>query len=133
MAWGYYLYQRKHNHIFQPVKVLQFPVFGCRWIIIWLLLTIICIFFSFLTASCWRQLLRAISGDLSFKLFKWFVLCLTGWIYVLEMALKVYSFGFQNYWRDGQNRFDFLVTWIIGNLYGQSHTMFKTLMMNEVP
>ncbi|XP_034210282.1 two pore calcium channel protein 1 isoform X2 [Prunus dulcis] len=36
-----------------------------------------------------------------------------GWIYVLEMALKVYSFGFQNYWRDGQNRFDFLVTWII--------------------
>ncbi|BBN70525.1 two-pore channel 1 [Prunus dulcis] len=38
-----------------------------------------------------------------------------GWIYVLEMALKVYSFGFQNYWRDGQNRFDFLVTWIIGS------------------
>ncbi|CAB4303882.1 unnamed protein product [Prunus armeniaca] len=37
----------------------------------------------------------------------------SGWIYVLEMALKVYSFGFQNYWRDGQNRFDFLVTWII--------------------
>ncbi|KAJ4823100.1 Two pore calcium channel protein 1A [Turnera subulata] len=36
-----------------------------------------------------------------------------GWIYVLEMALKVYSFGFANYWRDGQNRFDFLVTWII--------------------
>ncbi|XP_059449199.1 two pore calcium channel protein 1B-like [Corylus avellana] len=29
------------------------------------------------------------------------------------MALKVYSFGFENYWRDGQNRFDFLVTWII--------------------
>ncbi|GMY10102.1 two pore calcium channel protein 1-like [Fagus crenata] len=37
-----------------------------------------------------------------------------GWIYVLEMALKVYSFGFENYWRDGQNRFDFMVTWIIG-------------------
>ncbi|KAK9922479.1 hypothetical protein M0R45_030941 [Rubus argutus] len=36
-----------------------------------------------------------------------------GWVYVLEMALKVYSFGFQNYWRDGQNKFDFLVTWII--------------------
>ncbi|KAI3440748.1 uncharacterized protein J3R85_003197 [Psidium guajava] len=36
-----------------------------------------------------------------------------GWIYVLEMALKVYSFGFQNYWRDGQNRFDFLITWVI--------------------
>lgn len=36
-----------------------------------------------------------------------------GWIYVLEMALKVYSFGFKNYWRDGQNRFDFFITWII--------------------
>ncbi|XP_050248304.1 two pore calcium channel protein 1-like isoform X3 [Quercus robur] len=36
-----------------------------------------------------------------------------GWIYVLEMALKIYSFGFENYWRDGQNRFDFMVTWII--------------------
>ncbi|KAF7850532.1 hypothetical protein BT93_L5417 [Corymbia citriodora subsp. variegata] len=36
-----------------------------------------------------------------------------GWIYVLEMALKVYSFGFENYWRDGQNRFDFLITWVI--------------------
>ncbi|XP_042971938.1 two pore calcium channel protein 1A-like isoform X1 [Carya illinoinensis] len=36
-----------------------------------------------------------------------------GWIYVFEMALKVYSFGFENYWRDGQNRFDFLITWVI--------------------
>ncbi|KAK4749796.1 hypothetical protein SAY87_027245 [Trapa incisa] len=36
-----------------------------------------------------------------------------GWVYVLEMALKVYSFGFENYWRDGQNRFDFLITWVI--------------------
>ncbi|CAN1231199.1 Two pore calcium channel protein 1 [Linum perenne] len=36
-----------------------------------------------------------------------------GWIYVLEMALKVYSYGFANYWRDGQNRFDFLVTLVI--------------------
>ncbi|KAK7845063.1 two pore calcium channel protein 1, partial [Quercus suber] len=36
-----------------------------------------------------------------------------GWIYVLEMGLKIYSFGFENYWRDGQNRFDFMVTWII--------------------
>ncbi|WCJ30756.1 Two pore calcium channel protein 1 [Euphorbia peplus] len=36
-----------------------------------------------------------------------------GWIYVLEMALKVYSFGFTNYWMDGQNRFDFAITWII--------------------
>ncbi|KAL0712072.1 hypothetical protein Bca4012_019050 [Brassica carinata] len=38
---------------------------------------------------------------------------LFGWIYVLEMALKIYSYGFENYWRDGQNRFDFLVTWVI--------------------
>ena len=38
----------------------------------------------------------------------------TGWIYVVEMALKIYAFGFMNYWRDGQNQFDFLVTWIIG-------------------
>ncbi|KAI9176682.1 hypothetical protein LWI28_005969 [Acer negundo] len=36
-----------------------------------------------------------------------------GWIYVLEMALKIYSFGFTNYWRDGQNRFDFLITLVI--------------------
>ncbi|KAL3631549.1 mitochondrial thiamine pyrophosphate transporter [Castilleja foliolosa] len=36
-----------------------------------------------------------------------------GWIYVLEMALKVYSYGFLNYWRDGQNRFDFVLTWVI--------------------
>ncbi|XP_050380607.1 two pore calcium channel protein 1B [Argentina anserina] len=36
-----------------------------------------------------------------------------GWVYVLEMILKVYSFGFENYWMEGQNRFDFLVTLII--------------------
>ncbi|XP_004487279.1 two pore calcium channel protein 1 isoform X2 [Cicer arietinum] len=36
-----------------------------------------------------------------------------GWIYVLEMILKVYSYGFENYWRDGQNRFDFVITVII--------------------
>ncbi|EXB37988.1 Two pore calcium channel protein 1 [Morus notabilis] len=36
-----------------------------------------------------------------------------GWIYVLEMALKIYAYGFENYWRDGQNQFDFLITWII--------------------
>jgi two pore calcium channel protein len=33
-----------------------------------------------------------------------------GWIYVIEMILKVYSHGFENYWRDGQNRFDFVIT-----------------------
>ncbi|KAK4286162.1 hypothetical protein QN277_002757 [Acacia crassicarpa] len=36
-----------------------------------------------------------------------------GWIYVIEMALKVYSYGFENYWRDGQNQFDFIITWVI--------------------
>ena len=41
--------------------------------------------------------------------------CFTGWIYVVEMILKVYSYGFENYWRDGQNRFDFVITVTIGN------------------
>ncbi|GAA0161530.1 ion channel [Lithospermum erythrorhizon] len=36
-----------------------------------------------------------------------------GWLYVVEMALKVYACGFENYWRDGQNRFDFVITWVI--------------------
>ncbi|XP_071700865.1 two pore calcium channel protein 1A [Rutidosis leptorrhynchoides] len=36
-----------------------------------------------------------------------------GWIYVIEMALKIYTFGFENYWKDSQNRFDFVVTWVI--------------------
>ncbi|XP_031474230.1 two pore calcium channel protein 1A [Nymphaea colorata] len=36
-----------------------------------------------------------------------------GWIYVLEMALKVFSYGFDNYWREGPNRFDFVITWVI--------------------
>ncbi|CAA2987574.1 two pore calcium channel 1B [Olea europaea subsp. europaea] len=36
-----------------------------------------------------------------------------GWLYVVEMALKVYAYGFENYWRDGQNRFDFIITWVI--------------------
>ncbi|KAL2650542.1 hypothetical protein R1flu_018670 [Riccia fluitans] len=36
-----------------------------------------------------------------------------GWIYLIELALKVLVYGFSNYWRSGQNRFDFFVTWII--------------------
>ncbi|CAI9280053.1 unnamed protein product [Lactuca saligna] len=36
-----------------------------------------------------------------------------GWLYVIEMALKVYTYGFENYWKDSQNRFDFIVTWVI--------------------
>nr|GMD36826.1 two pore calcium channel protein 1B [Ipomoea batatas] len=36
-----------------------------------------------------------------------------GWLYVVEMALKIYTYGFENYWRIGQNRFDFVITWVI--------------------
>ncbi|CAL5403663.1 unnamed protein product [Camellia sinensis] len=36
-----------------------------------------------------------------------------GWLYVIEMVLKIYAYGFENYWRDGQNRFDFIITWVI--------------------
>ncbi|KAK1396260.1 Two pore calcium channel protein 1 [Heracleum sosnowskyi] len=36
-----------------------------------------------------------------------------GWLYFLEMVLKVYSYGFENYWKDGQNRFDFIITVVI--------------------
>ncbi|WOG98745.1 hypothetical protein DCAR_0418090 [Daucus carota subsp. sativus] len=36
-----------------------------------------------------------------------------GWLYFLEMLLKVYSLGFENYWRAGQNRFDFIITMLI--------------------
>lgn len=33
-----------------------------------------------------------------------------GWLYVFEMLLKISVFGFNTYWRSGQNRFDFFVT-----------------------
>ncbi|KAI3765444.1 hypothetical protein L2E82_15477 [Cichorium intybus] len=36
-----------------------------------------------------------------------------GWLYVIEMALKVYTYGFENYWKDSQNQFDFIITWVI--------------------
>ncbi|XP_057461389.1 two pore calcium channel protein 1A-like [Actinidia eriantha] len=36
-----------------------------------------------------------------------------GWLYVVEMVLKIYVYGFENYWRDGQNRFDFIITLVI--------------------
>lgn len=41
-----------------------------------------------------------------------------GWVYVLEALLKVSALGFCNYWRQGANRVDFLITWII--LIGQT-------------
>jgi hypothetical protein len=34
------------------------------------------------------------------------------------MALKISAFGFSNYWQQGANRFDFVITWII--LIGQT-------------
>lgn len=42
----------------------------------------------------------------------------------MEMALKIYSYGFENYWRDGQNRFDFLVTWVIGKPFEAATSSF---------
>ena len=41
-------------------------------------------------------------------------ICSSGWLYVVEMVLKIYAYGFENYWRDGQNRFDFIITLVIG-------------------
>ncbi|XP_008793100.1 two pore calcium channel protein 1 isoform X2 [Phoenix dactylifera] len=51
-----------------------------------------------------------------------------GWIYVLEMALKIFSFGFGAYWLEGQNQFDFVITWII--VIGESLTFF---FPNQLP
>lgn len=39
-----------------------------------------------------------------------------GWIYVIEMALKIFSLGFGAYWMEGQNKFDFMLTWTICKL-----------------
>ncbi|KAF3334837.1 two pore calcium channel protein 1 [Carex littledalei] len=36
-----------------------------------------------------------------------------GWVYVVEMALKIFSLGFDAYWMEGQNKFDFIITWTI--------------------
>ncbi|XP_026439620.1 two pore calcium channel protein 1B-like [Papaver somniferum] len=36
-----------------------------------------------------------------------------GLIYLLEMALKIFSYGFENYWSKGRNRFAFVITWIM--------------------
>ncbi|GAU27151.1 hypothetical protein TSUD_104590 [Trifolium subterraneum] len=49
-----------------------------------------------------------------------------GWIYVIEMILKVYSHGFENYWRDGQNRFDFVITvTIVGGKDDRDHSFMS--------
>lgn len=36
-----------------------------------------------------------------------------GWLYVVEMILKIYAFGFYTYWAGGLNKFDFCITWVI--------------------
>ncbi|XP_072966667.1 two pore calcium channel protein 1 [Typha angustifolia] len=51
-----------------------------------------------------------------------------GWIYVLEMALKIFSLGFNAYWMEGQNQFDFVITWII--VIGETITFF---FPSEIP
>ena len=42
---------------------------------------------------------------------------LTGWLYVVEMLLKVVVYGFHNYWRSAQNRFDFVITVTVGESF----------------
>ncbi|XP_024390296.1 two pore calcium channel protein 1 [Physcomitrium patens] len=36
-----------------------------------------------------------------------------GWVYVIEVGLKVLVYGFTNYWRSAQNQYDFIITVII--------------------
>ncbi|CAA7397495.1 unnamed protein product [Spirodela intermedia] len=45
-----------------------------------------------------------------------------GWLYILEVALKIFTDGFGRYWMEGQNRFDFVITWII--FIGETMTFF---------
>lgn len=51
-----------------------------------------------------------------------------GWLYVVEMLLKIYAYGFAGYWQDGLNKFDFVITWII--VVGETLTF---LLPNSVP
>ncbi|MCO5597029.1 hypothetical protein L7F22_051102 [Adiantum nelumboides] len=51
-----------------------------------------------------------------------------GWVYVVEMLLKIYAFGFFTYWRDGLNKFDFCITCII--VIGETLTF---VLPNTVP
>lgn len=41
------------------------------------------------------------------------------------MALKVYTYGFENYWKDGENRFDFIATWVIGTFHNYIYDVFR--------
>lgn len=48
--------------------------------------------------------------------------CIFSFVYILEMALKVASQGFDRYWRDLGNRFDFAVTWLL--LFGAEYVLY---------
>lgn len=51
-----------------------------------------------------------------------------GWLYVVEMLLKIYAYGFRTYWQDGLNKFDFMITCII--VIGETLTF---VLPNSVP
>lgn len=51
-----------------------------------------------------------------------------GWLYVVEMLLKIYAYGFSTYWQDGLNKFDFTITCII--VIGETLTF---VLPNTVP
>ncbi|GJT14188.1 putative RNA-directed DNA polymerase [Tanacetum coccineum] len=38
------------------------------------------------------------------------------WIYLFEVVLHVYTYGFENYWDNSENRYNFILTWIIDEL-----------------
>lgn len=48
--------------------------------------------------------------------------CAFSFVYILEMFLKVISQGFDRYWRDLGNRFDFAVTWLL--LFGAIYVLY---------
>jgi hypothetical protein len=39
-----------------------------------------------------------------------------GTVFFGEMALKVWAYGWRDYWRSNQNKFDFAVTWCVCSL-----------------
>lgn len=48
--------------------------------------------------------------------------CVFSLVYIVEMILKVASQGFDRYWRDLGNRFDFAVTWLL--LFGAVYVLY---------
>ncbi|PWA43031.1 ion transport domain-containing protein [Artemisia annua] len=35
------------------------------------------------------------------------------WIFLFEVAFRVYTYGFENYWNNSDNRLNFILTWVI--------------------